>query len=105
MRAGEAGNEKGYVVKMTDDTLSTPYKIMPGTRVRLESAYDGTERRTGVMGCAPRAVTVFSSLGDDGPGAKKNTVSLCAFCKRVSALRHMHAMSTSRRILLMTPMT
>ena len=53
MRAGEAGNEKGYVVKMTDDTLATPYKIMPGTRVRLESAYDGTSRRTGVMGCAP----------------------------------------------------
>ena len=53
--AGEAGNEKGYVVKMTDDTLATPYKIMPGTRVRLESAYDGTERRTGVMGCVRRA--------------------------------------------------
>ena len=53
MRAGEAGNEKGYVVKMTDDNLATPYRIMPGTRVRLESAYDGTSRRTGVMGCAP----------------------------------------------------
>ena len=52
-RAGEAGNEKGYVVRMTDDNLATPYKIMPGTRVRLESAYDGTSRRTGVMGCAP----------------------------------------------------
>ena len=55
MCAGEAGNEKGYVVKMTDDTLSPPYKVMPGMRVRLESAYDGTERRTGVMGCARRA--------------------------------------------------
>ena len=68
MRTGEAGNEKGYVVKMTDDTLSPPYKMMPGTRVRLESAYDGTERRTGVMGCARRAslrthISCILSLG------------------------------------------
>lgn len=62
MRAGEAGNEKGYVVKMTDDTLATPYKIMPGTRVRLESAYDGTSRRTGVMGCVPLNVLLSLSL-------------------------------------------
>ena len=47
---GEPGNEAGYVVKMTDEVLSPPYKIAPGTRVRLESAYLGTERRTGVMG-------------------------------------------------------
>ena len=47
---GEPGNEAGYVVRMTDEVLSPPYKIAPGTRVRLESAYLGTERRTGVMG-------------------------------------------------------
>lgn len=64
MRAGEAGNEKGYVVKMTDDTLSPPYKIMPGTRVRLESAYDGTERRTGVMGCVFIQTTAIPAEGD-----------------------------------------
>ena len=37
------------MVKMTDDTLRRPYKIAPGTRVRLESAYDGNVRRLGVM--------------------------------------------------------
>ena len=37
------------MVKMTDDDVSPPYKIAPGTRVRLESAYDGTTRRLGVM--------------------------------------------------------
>ena len=45
----EPGNEAGYVVKMTDDTLERPYKIAPGTRVRLESAYEGDVRRLGVM--------------------------------------------------------
>ena len=48
--AGEPGNEAGYVVKMTEDNLSPPYRIAPGTRVRIESAYLGTERRLGVMG-------------------------------------------------------
>jgi len=49
--AGEPGNEAGYVVKMTDDTLEKPYKIAPGTRVRVESAYDGNTRR---LGARPR---------------------------------------------------
>ena len=47
--ADQPGNEAGYVVKMTDDNVSPPYKIAPGTRVRLESAYDGNTRRLGVM--------------------------------------------------------
>ncbi|KAK9842080.1 hypothetical protein WJX81_007607 [Elliptochloris bilobata] len=47
---GQPGNEAGYVVKMTDDNVSPPYKILPGTRVRLESMYDGNTRRLGVMG-------------------------------------------------------
>ena len=59
--AGKAGNEKGYVVKMTDEVLSPPYKIAPGTKVRLESAYDGTQRRTGVMGLVNAWVTGLST--------------------------------------------
>ena len=31
-------------MKMTDDDLSPPYKIAPGTRVRLESLYEGDNR-------------------------------------------------------------
>ena len=31
-------------MKMTDDDLSLPYKIAPGTRVRLESLYEGDNR-------------------------------------------------------------
>ena len=42
--ADEPGNEDGYVVKMTDDDLSPPYEIAPGTRVRLESLYEGDNR-------------------------------------------------------------
>lgn len=45
--AGVPGNELGYVVKMTDDDPSPPYAIEPGTRVRLISDYDGSERRLG----------------------------------------------------------
>ena len=46
------------MVKMTDDNVSPPYKIAPGTRVRLESAYDGSTRRLGVM---VRATSVRAS--------------------------------------------
>ena len=56
--AGEPGNEAGYVVKMTDDTLEKPYKIAPGTRVRVESAYDGNTRR---LGAAPRTHALLSA--------------------------------------------
>lgn len=42
--ADEPGNEDGYVVKMTDDDLAPPYNIAPGTRVRLESLYEGDNR-------------------------------------------------------------
>ena len=31
-------------MKMTDDDLAMPYKIAPGTRVRLESLYEGDNR-------------------------------------------------------------
>ena len=31
-------------MKMTDDDLATPYKIASGTRVRLESLYEGDNR-------------------------------------------------------------
>lgn len=54
-RADEPGNEGGYLVKMTDDTLETPYKIAPGTRVRVESAYDGNTRRLGAPAVPPHA--------------------------------------------------
>lgn len=55
--AGQPGNEKGYVVKMTDQLLDPPYKVSPGTRVRIESAYVGDERRLGVMGLMNAWVT------------------------------------------------
>lgn len=32
------------MVKMTDDDLAPPYNIAPGTRVRLESLYEGDNR-------------------------------------------------------------
>lgn len=35
------------MVKMTDGDPSPPYLIAPGTKVRLFSDYDGSERRLG----------------------------------------------------------
>ena len=32
--------------------LSPPYKIKPGAKVRVESVYDGSQKRLGVMGIA-----------------------------------------------------
>ena len=37
------------MVKMTDEVLNPPYKISPGTPIRIESAYQGSKRRLGVM--------------------------------------------------------
>lgn len=38
--ADEVGNERGYLVEMTAQTLDVPYKMSPGQRVRLVSKYD-----------------------------------------------------------------
>jgi hypothetical protein len=38
--ADEVGNERGYLVQMTQDTLDEPYKMSPGQKVRLVSNYD-----------------------------------------------------------------
>lgn len=46
----EPGNELGYVVAIKDDDLSPPYKIEPGTEIRVESVYDASQPRLGVMG-------------------------------------------------------
>ena len=35
---------------MADDDLATPYKIAPGTPVRIESLYEGDRRLLGAMG-------------------------------------------------------
>ena len=51
------------MVKMTDDTLRRPYKIAPGMRVRLESAYDGNVRRLGVMVCRAINSVITSVIG------------------------------------------
>lgn len=37
------------MVKMTDDDLETPYKIAPGTPVRVESLYEGDNRLLGML--------------------------------------------------------
>jgi len=49
-RSGVAGNELDYVVAIADADLDPPYKIHPGTKVRVESVYDGSQKRLGVMG-------------------------------------------------------
>ncbi len=72
--ADEPGNEDGYVVKMTDDDLETPYKIAPGTPVRLESLYEGDNRLLGASfwgsGGSLEALPVTGKGGNvEGSGA------------------------------------
>ncbi|KAK9842004.1 hypothetical protein WJX81_003725 [Elliptochloris bilobata] len=64
---GEPGNEDGYVVKMTDDDLATPYKIAPGTRVRLESLYQNDKRLLGAMGLMVVLVSDTAPCPSRGP--------------------------------------
>jgi hypothetical protein len=48
--AGQPGNELGYVVRELDDEVVPPYKVQPGTHVRIVSQYDASKKRLGVMG-------------------------------------------------------
>ena len=41
-------------------TCPRPYKIAPGTRVRLESAYDGNTRRPGRHGARPSPAFIIA---------------------------------------------
>ncbi|EIE27161.1 hypothetical protein COCSUDRAFT_55184 [Coccomyxa subellipsoidea C-169] len=44
-----AGQEKGYLVRMTDDTLVPPYPLKPGQNVTIVSKYSADDRHYGVM--------------------------------------------------------
>ena len=46
---GVPGNEKGYLVAMTEDRLTEPYPLLPGQKIRVEATYDSTENYGGVM--------------------------------------------------------
>ena len=47
--AADAGQEHGYLVKMTDDSLAIPYTMQPGQKVTLVSRYDSSVDHYGVM--------------------------------------------------------
>ena len=47
--AADPGEEHGYVVKLTDDTLDPPYPMKPGQAIRLSVTYDSTTDHFGVM--------------------------------------------------------
>lgn len=42
MSAADPGQEHGYLVKMTDDTMDPPYPLEPGQNVTLVSRYDSS---------------------------------------------------------------
>eukprot|EP00890_Picochlorum_soloecismus_P000437 jgi/Picsp_1/1394/NSC_04873-R1_mtn19-like protein len=46
---GVPGNEKGYLVAMTEDRLTEPYPLQPGQKIRVEAVYDSSEDYGGVM--------------------------------------------------------
>lgn len=56
--SGVPGDEKGFVVAMLDDDLwtdgRTPPVLQPGTRIRITSQYDASQKRLGVMGLLTR---------------------------------------------------
>ncbi len=45
--ADTAGQEKGYLVRMTDDTLVPPYPLKPGQNVTIVSKYYADDRHYG----------------------------------------------------------
>lgn len=46
---GVAGDESGYLVKMSEAVMETPLQILPGTNVTIESDYDSSVDHFGVM--------------------------------------------------------
>ena len=44
-----AGDEQGYLVKMSEAALGNPKQILPGTNVTIESDYDASVDHFGVM--------------------------------------------------------
>lgn len=49
MSADTPGEEKGYVVRLTDDTLDPPYMLKPGQDITIVSHYDSTENHYGAL--------------------------------------------------------
>ncbi|KAK9804600.1 hypothetical protein WJX73_006245 [Symbiochloris irregularis] len=50
---GVPGNEEGYVVRIPDDDLAIDgriYTVQPGTKLRIQSDYDASVPRFGIMG-------------------------------------------------------
>ncbi|BDA50791.1 hypothetical protein COCOBI_17-0080 [Coccomyxa sp. Obi] len=47
--ADTPGQEKGYLVEMTDDTLVPPYPLKPGQNVTIVSKYNADKNHFGVM--------------------------------------------------------
>ncbi len=52
---------------MADDDLATPYKIAPGTPVRIESLYEGDNRLLGAMGLMIITVADTTPCPRSGP--------------------------------------
>ena len=48
--AADPGQEHGYLVKMTDDTIIPPYQLQPGQNVTLVSRYDSSVDHFGGRG-------------------------------------------------------
>ena len=57
--AADPGQEHGYLVKMTDDTIIPPYQLQPGQNVTLVSRYDSSVDHFG--GLAHSACQAFFS--------------------------------------------
>lgn len=62
---GVPGNEKGYVIGMTEDRLvDAPYTFQPGQKVRVQAVYDSADKYGGVMSIMALGLTGFDIRKD-----------------------------------------
>lgn len=61
-RVDTAGEEKGYLVRMTDDTLVPPYQLQPGHNVTIVSKYDASEQHYGKLRHEIRAAPDYECM-------------------------------------------
>lgn len=88
--ATAVGNEKGYLVSMSQAVMEQPVQIRPGQNVTLESVYDTSEDHFGVMALffldlvgfdssCPGAVT--AQTGKEHYLAKGGSLARCSLCR------------------------
>ncbi|BDA50792.1 hypothetical protein COCOBI_17-0100 [Coccomyxa sp. Obi] len=78
--ADTPGEEKGYLVEMTDDTLVPPYPLKPGQHVTIVSEYNADKNHYGVMGLWALSVTKWDPTCPGGVPPKNTPAGSFDIC-------------------------